>query len=1498
MNRADATVEAQNFSDNIPAASLETVAEIAKSWDIVHRPTSRCTFFARARNTQRALKDLEAKLLRKQTEVIKGSRTNAQCTALLELGTCYRLMRSAVGVVTDDRRRVSRLPRIVLGAGVEEPRIATIVGIYLDAVNGVFSAESFGHFLRAIQSYEALNVEELWCAGAFLRYTLLELLVDSANHLLAAEDPATAAVLLNLLHSLRAVSNSEWGHLVQPLIAFDGILCQDPAEKYEQMDFESRELYRRRIAFIARFSDYSESQIAQTALELARQQEGVSCADSRAHYRRLHVGYYLIDKGFALLAGRVGFHPSVGERVRDFARAHDDDVYITTIEVLTALIVAAVLFPLIPVMKSFTGLALGIIALLLPASQTAVDFVNALICALFKPEPLPKLDFRKGIPADCATLVAVPTLLLNEQQVRGLVNDLEVRFLGNRDPYVHFALLTDLPDSATKPREEDAHPLVNLAIALIDGLNKKYRGAEIGSFMLLHRHRVFNRRQKVWMGWERKRGKLLDLNSLLCGENDAFPIKAGPTQMLGRVRYVLTLDSDTQLPRGTVSRLVGAMAHPLNQAVIDSRSRIVTEGYGILQPRIGITVRATSRSRLASIYSGQNGLDIYSRATSDAYQDFFEEGIYTGKGIYEVATLHAVLKNQFPRNALLSHDLIEGAYARAGLATDIELFDDYPSHYSAYSRRKHRWVRGDWQIARWMFSRVPNEAGQSVPNPISLISRWKILDNLRRSLVPPFFFLLIVAGWFRLAGGPRYWTIASLLLLISPALIQLAFNLGIALNGPPGRAREALADFERSAFVTFIDLILLAHQMLLALDAVIRSFTRLLITGEALLEWESAAQAEFGSTRKAALDWYLSLTPLLAAGVGLLLWMKSQNPVPLFWALPILALWALAFPVTAWLDAPPRARHSVDTSDEEFLMEQAMLIWRYFHQFGNERHNFLIPDNVQEENLCDAPRVSPTNIGLLLNARQSAFELGFLTLPELADLTSRSLATIARLEKYRNHLYNWYDTHSLAPLKGATYVSSVDSGNFVASLYTLRAGMRHLSQRAMISPALLSSLRLSWRAMVSGNKKTTALVKFHLPAHSAPLDTWIEWLPAAHAILAKANEERSTQNREDWSIAQTKDRVRAILNLLHDYLPWVLPEFRPLRSVPQLEFDEKSTELSLRDAAVFAEALNIRLSRNWEIIVADPSLLELGEKLRSCLPAAASSLRNLEARLSNIERESGALADGTDFSFLVDPDRQLLSISYDTETGRLHNSCYDMMASEARIATLLAIARGDLPQRSWFKLSRDHAYVNGRFILLSWTGTMFEYLMPSLWMRSYAGTLIARSQENSVYVQRSFARAHGVPWGISESGSSGKNECGDYHYEAYGIPQVALSFAVTAGPVISPYSSFLALGVDSREAIRNLRRMAHAGWVGPFGFYESIDYSINLRVPVVTREWMAHHQGMSLLAILNLLRDNVVQRWFHANPVIQSAELLLHERPISKGQLKAKMSQLASMRPA
>ncbi|MGC2399492.1 MAG: glucoamylase family protein [Acidobacteriaceae bacterium] len=1460
--------------------------QVAPGWRVAHKPEGAGSFGRRIEATAQSLDQLYAILDKRPVPTyLPGEALDP----LLELRQNPRLLRSVIVEVSTIRKKLGRLPRTIRDQENDEPRIVTVADGYLKAMGSEYNADAIRLFIMQVQQYDALELLELWSLPPAMKFLLLEEVIAQANEILADEDAHTesgAELLKTRMRSLRDIGYADWFSMIEPLVIYDPVLQQDPVNAYRFMDFESREAYRKRVAVIARYSDCTEMEVAQAALTLAQEaKEKQGIQDQRLRTRRSHVGYYIVDRGFSALASRVGYRPRFIDRLRMTLWNNADDFYIGGIQVITVVLIGLFIAPLVPTYPVFGGLTIAFILLLLPATQGAVDLVNNTITSVFKAQALPKMDFSKsGVPQAFTTLVVVPTLLVKEKQVRELVDDLEVRYLANQDPNIHFGLLTDLPDSVTRPRTNDTDPLVDLAIQLIDELNDRYAKAGAGSFFLLHRHRIFNARQGVWMGWERKRGKLLDLNKLLKGQFDPFPVKAGNLACLTNAQYVITLDSDTQLPRGTAHGLIGAMAHPLNRAIIDPELRIVTQGYGILQPRVGVSVQSAARSRLASIYSGQTGFDIYTRAISDAYQDLYGEGMFTGKGIYEINALHAVLDRRFPRNSLLSHDLIEGSYARVGLTTDIEVIDDYPSHYSAYNRRKHRWLRGDWQIAQWLFSKVPDESGRYVRNPIATISRWKIFDNLRRSLVEVATFALLLAGWLGLPGGALYWTLLTLFLMFVPTLVQLVFSVGRAYATKlPGAMRDAFSGFGQGTFIAFLTLIYLPHQTLLALDAITRSLVRSFITGQRLLEWETAAEAESATQNRTPVDRYLTLTPLVALIVGLLVFLHHRESF--YVALPILILWGCARGLTTWLNSPPQqARPQLNPEESTFMRQLALKTWRYFYQFGGESHNYMIPDNVEEEGLFEAARVSPTNFGLLLNARQAAVTFGYLSVPEFAELTEASLQTYDKLEKFRGHIYNWYDTRTLAPIHPMT-VSSVDSGNLAASFYTVRMGCRSLLRAPVLDRALFSGIRDHWQLLTSLPEVPSGLAALAPPALDATTNTWIEWALATGDSPQFA--ERASGEAE-WWLAETQRRIRAVVTIVRDYLPWLLPQYAPLLALPQLQGVAESSATVLTGAAsALAADLDARVSRASASLDSDSPSVLLVEELRIALGPAREGLKALTSALKDISSEAMRFATEMDFGFLMDKSRLLLSIGYEIERQHLHQACYDLLCSEARIAAFITVAKGEAPQQSWFKLGRIHTMAYGHPVLISWTGTMFEYMMPSIWMRSYPDTLVSRTLSGVVTIQRAFGKEHGIPWGISESGWAGKDDHGHYHYQAFGIPPIALKWDAVAGPVVSPYSTCLALGVEPVEALKNLKRMAKMGWTGAYGFYESADYQESTKTPKLVKEWMAHHQGMSLLALLNLLYDNIVQDWFHANAHLEATQLLLHEKPMHAAALRA-----------
>jgi cyclic beta-1,2-glucan synthetase len=1402
---------------------------------------------------------------------------------LLWLRDNAQQLTSTARLVTTDLGPLTSLPLVSSNKDIL-PRVLAIALEFLDEAGDSFSKGEFTAFCIAFEEITPLEFHEIGALVPALKLVLLEQIAVRGSRVV--NDPASKPTkrVTTLIRTLQHVTQTSWLDELEALIPFDGTLREDPAGAYAAMDIESRNVYRESVARIAQRSDRSELEVAEEALALARQAHEKRYRDPRIGLRESHIGYYLVSEGTQLLCQRVGFHPTFGERFRTFLRNHPDEFLLFGIAALTLAIITGTVWLLTPATTSPGLVLLSMLILLWPSSQAAVQLMNYLTTNLLPVSSLPKLDFSEGIPNDCVTLVAIPTLLLSEKQVHTLVENLEVRFLGNHDRNIYFAIVSDLPDSHQPASEEN--PLVALCSRLIGELNERYSGKNMGSFFFLHRHRVYNPRERGWMGWERKRGKLLDLNQLLRGQYDSFPVKEGDVSIFPKVRFVITLDSDTELPRGSAHRMVGAIAHPLNQAIIDPANNIVVAGYGILQPRVGVSVQCTTRTRLAAIFAGETGLDPYTRAISDVYQDLYGEGTFTGKGIYEVDTLFRVLNRRFPRNALLSHDLIEGAYARAGLTTDILVIEDYPSHYSAYNRRKHRWFRGDWQIMEWLTDRVPDESGARVPNPLSLVSRWKILDNLRRSLVEPATLALLLFGWL-VMGHPVLWTLATICILFVPAWVEFGFGLvRAALARQAGMARDALSNLFSANFSVLLTLTLLAHQTLLSLDAVVRALVRHMVTRERLLEWETAAEAELGE-RQTPVDRYMDWMPVLALGLGLLIWFV--RPQSLLAAAPILALWACSKLFTVWLNASPlEAAPPVTRRDVRLLRRATLHIWRYFVEFSNAEHNWLVPDNIEDNPRKVAASISPTNVGLLLNARQVANAFGYLTVPELVELTQKTLDTVTRLRKYRGHLLNWYDTRTLEA-KPPFFVSSVDSGNLVASLWTLQQGCLDRLRQPLLSRALADGLLDYLRALATSR----ALPRRILSRCEAQFrdDDWLTpVLSFPEEVLDQKKPRAKSAPSQDiaWFRGQAHLRVQSVRDLVRAYVPWMLPEFAavreklgdgasvnsdvPLQRLPDLILE---VERRLDDA--------LQSARN--------GTGSLGEPLQFLLQQARQNALRLIEALRRTSKQARELADAMDFSFLLDEQRLLMSVGFDAQSEELQPYCYDLLATEPRTAVFIAIAKEDIPQDCWFRLGRPHTSDHGRPVLLSWTGTMFEYLMPSIWMRSYPNTLLDRASVAAVRSQQAYAASKSIPWGISESACAKRNEAGDYHYEAFGVPSLALKKNDSDPLVVSPYSTFLTLNVDRKAALSNLHRMNALGWFGSYGFYEAADYTrsrsrfLGARCEIV-QSWMVHHQGMSLLALANFLCDNVVQRWFHSDRRVQATELLLQEKPVASSNYK------------
>jgi cellobiose phosphorylase len=1273
--------------------------------------------------------------------------------------------------------------------------------------------------------------------------------VQAENRQQAADQVSIA----NSIGSLRLLAATDWHAFVESMSVTERVLREDPAGVYGGMDFATRDHYRHVLEKIARRGALAEEAVARHAVQLAGEAAARGGVDDRA----AHVGYYLVDQGRPRLEAACGMKPAAFPAWR---RGRSCFLYAGPIAGLTAAFTAGLLAEAHAGGARGAALALCAVLALVGTSQAAVALVNWLASLLVAPQPLPRMDFSRGIPPQARTLVVVPTLLIDAQGVDEQAEALEVRFLANRDERLQFGLLTDFADAPEATAPQDA-PLLERAAQRIEALNAKYGGE---AFFLLHRPRRWNERERRWMGYERKRGKLDDLNAVLRGgAAQRFSRRVGRVADPAGVRYVITLDADTQLPRDAARLLVATMAHPLNRARYDAALGRVTEGYGILQPRVSASLAGASRSRYARLQGEQAGIDPYTRMVSDLYQDLFGEGSFIGKGIYDVDAFEQALRGRFPENRVLSHDLLEGCYARCGVVSDVQLFEEYPARYAADVSRRHRWIRGDWQLAGWLRRRAPGGGGRE-PNPLSGLSQWKILDNLRRSLVAPALVLLLLAGWSALAPA-WLWTLAVLALMLAPVLGDTL----VALVCKPREAalRAHLAAVLRSAGERLAQaaftLACLPFEAAFSLDAILRTVTRLLVTRRGLLEWTPSGR-ETGKSEEglAATYWAMGVGPFLAVAAAAVL---LARPGALAAAAPILVLW-LAAPLAAWWLGRPLARAPARLAPEQvaFLRLAARKTWAFFANFVGPEDNWLPPDNFQQDPATAiAHRTSPTNMGLALLANLSACDFGYLSAGQLAGRTRLAFDTMHKLERHRGHFYNWYDTRSLAPLL-PVYVSTVDSGNLAGHLLTLRAGLAALPDEPVLGARWLEGLEDGFRAFLDAGPRSAsvALLRFQeeldaalaeRPATPAAAHAALQKLAAASALLAAGLAEKTNPEPALWASA-LDSQCRDLLDELVALVP----------------------------AAAMAA-------------------LEAMPRLREMAAQGVAPARARVAALAQLAAEAGEFARA-DYGFLYDEAQHLLAIGYNVTELRRDAGCYDLLASEARFAVFVAIAQGELPQQSWFALGRLLVNAGNGPTLLSWSGSMFEYLMPLLVMPLYEHTLLDESCRAAVRRQIEYGAQRGQPWGMSESGYNQVDAALNYQYRAFGVPGLGLQRGLGEDLVIAPYASALALMIDPAAACANLQRLAAEGLLGKFGFYEALDCTParqrRAETCAVVRSFMAHHQAMSLLAFAHLLLGQPMQRRFTADAGCQATLLLLQERIPRAAAAYAKDPERMDARPA
>ena len=1317
---------------------------------------------------------------------------------------------------------------------------------------------------------------------------------------------ATDVTVRNVIMSMRLISMINWPEFFESVSAVDAVL-RDGSD-FAAMDFPTRDRYRRSIEELARGSGRDEVDVARRAIAASRRAADQTAGMEPATRQESDPGYYLVATGRAAFEKELGCRVPFRTQLFRFNSNLGVLSYVGMIAIVTAIFLSLVL--LVVASTGIDGWQLLVLAIvgLVPASDVAVVIVNRAITQLVGGMLLPGLELRNGVTSDLRTIIVVPTMLVGIAEIHEQVERLEVHHLSNADDNFIFALISDWRDSATE-RDANDESLLHEATAEIARLNARYGPAgNSARFFLLHRRRIWNEREGMWIGWERKRGKLRELNRLLRGATDTtfMPIDGHAPALPSGIRYVITLDADTRLPIGTARRLVGKLAHPLNRPHFDPHAGRVVRGHGMLQPRVTPSLPIGSEGSLFQrAFSGPNGLDPYALAVSDVYQDMFEEGSYCGKGIYEIDSFEAALEEQIPENSVLSHDLLEGIFARAGLASDIEVVEEFPSRYGVAAARQHRWVRGDWQLLPWIFGFRAKAHDGSRKTPLPLMGRWKLLDNLRRSLSAPAALLALLIAWLQPMPAAVIWTAYILLTIVLPPLLPaiagvVPHRAGVSLRN---HLRTLRGDFMlgllQSAFlVTF-----LAHQAWIMVDAVARTLFRLFIRRRHLLEWVTAAQAtDAARFDRRGLALQIGVSMACAAFVAAVLYYLGQQSWMI--AAPFVALWVLSPLVARWASQPPPAAGhlSVTATDALELRLVARRTWRFFEKFITADDNLLPPDNFQEDpEPVIAHRTSPTNLGLYLLSIMAARDFGWLGTLGALERLEGTFATMAKLERFRGHFYNWYDTSDLRALE-PKYVSSVDSGNLAGHLIVLGNACREIAASPIGNQNWMSGLN-DTIALVrgaarprNGERRAPSAVHARLDEAVDIFAASLQSAPSKPADVAKRLSDLTLMSdaivtcARAWSIecgdaapaeiTVWAEALRASTLAHRQEIDLLMPWANQL--APELLIGDEAAELldttpTLAGLPEHCKAISrILASRQQNGTQADFA------PLMEALEQSADAARSLMHRLTTIADLAKTMFDGMEFGFLFDANRQLLSIGYRNSDASLDANFYDLLASEARLASFIAIAKGDLPAKHWFRLGRTLTPIDGSSGLISWAGSMFEYLMPSLVMRAPAGSLLNETNRLVVWRQEKYGDGLGVPWGMSESEYNVRDIEQTYQYSSFGIPDLAYKRGLGESTVVAPYASGLAAMIDPTAAARNFKRMAGIGACGVYGWYEALDYTrarlLKGTKVAVIRAYMAHHQAMTVVGIANALQDGRMRARFHAEPIVRAAELLLQER--------------------
>ena len=1103
--------------------------------------------------------------------------------------------------------------------------------------------------------------------------------------------------MANCITSIKKIQRINFLEIFEQINGVEEILNQDPAGIYENMEYKTKEYYRNAIKEIAKKTKMSEIYISKKAIELCNKNAKTEPTQNCDLY--CHIGYYLIGDGKEELYEKLEYKQKI---IKNETKVK---LYIWSIIILTILISLIISKA---ITKNLIQNIIITIILIIPISEFIIQTIQYILGKIVKPKLIPKMDFSKGIDKQNATFVVIPTIIKTREKVQELFRKLEVFYLANQSENLYFALLGDCSESEDRQESFDKE-VEEEGLKQAEKLNEKYAKTQFPKFHFIYRERKYNKSEDKFLGWERKRGLLTQFNEyILKHERNKFKINTINQDELPPIKYVITLDSDTDLVLNTAFELAGAMAHILNKPEIDPNKHIVKKGHALLQPRVGINLDVSNKNLFTKIFAGAGGIDSYTNAISDIYQDNFGEGIFTGKGIYDVEVFSKVLKNKIPENTVLSHDLLEGNYLRCGLASDIMLMDGYPLKYASFMNRLSRWTRGDWQITRWLSSNL------------NLLSKYKIFDNLRRSLFEISIIVLLIYTILT-QENPIFMAVLALGIVSYPFILEI---LNLAFSRKEGEKKQKtftphIVGFKGAIYRAILTIGCLPYKAYTELVAIVKTIYRVTITQKHLLEWMTSEEAEKQSQTNIQTYYKMMLPNVILGIVAISIGMIKYN-----YLLTIIGiLWIIIPLIMCEISKVPKqnkAKDKLNKEEEKQVYEIAEKTWQFFKEYITPENNYLMPDNYQEGRKPEiVPRTSSTNIGLSMLAVISSYDLGFESLVDTINLLQKITDTVYELPKWNGHLYNWYNIKTKQPLI-PRYVSTVDSGNLVGYMYTTKAFLEN------------------------------------------------------------------TQDSE------------------------------------------------------------------------------------------------MQEKIKNLYNKLTEMIDQTNFRVLYSVEQRVFSIGYNIEENKLTDSYYDLLASEARQASLVAIAKKDVPPKHWSNLSRTLTVLKKYKGLISWSGTAFEYLMPNINIPRYEGSLLDESCKFAIMNQIEYSQKLGIPWGVSESAFNLKDLHSNYQYKAFGIPWLGLKRGLADEMVVSSYGCILAITDKPKEVVENMQILKEQGMYNKYGFYESIDYTPERLSKGKTHEavktYMAHHQALILLSINNLFNDNIFQKRFMQNPEIEAVSILLQER--------------------